>query len=459
MQKPPPMELAEARQYLDVDPRLGREAVERAHAFARADLDQHLLSASPEQRAELHERVRLLDEARECLLRHAPPPGPFSGGTAPAPGAFRGGVAPQPRPFSGGGGTTPLPAVPISPMMGPGALSGSEAPFGGVPMAAPPTPPSGGKGRLWWILGCAAIVLFVGAALVAGGGVAAWFYYSRDSQAVVAPSPAATGAPTESSSATPGSPGATPGESPVAGGAFPATGEAHPDEETQKKFREAGRNSEGMQEFVHNTDGSIMVVIPDGEVVFGPHAPGEEPKSVAVPSFLMSKYEVTNRQFRLFVDAVQINPGPEWERLAEKAGPDAPACGLSLQLARAYCEWAGLALPSEVQWERAARGDDDRLFPWGSQLVAENAAFNLPSVLPVGSRPAGASPFGIQDMAGNAWEWTAARDPKENFPILKGGAATDGDPAVLEIPIRGQAEGDYDVENGFRTVWNPPADE
>ena len=495
------MELAEAKALLGLDPASGAAAIDQAHARARAAVEQVWNSTPPEHRPELAERARRLDEARAVLLQHAPAPGPFSGGTptpgpfsggvAPTPGPMTGGVAPTPGPFSGGAPPTPSPMIgggtptpgPFSggvrptpgPMTGgvaptPGPMIGGMAPTlgpmtGGVPPTPGPMiggpgvkPPGAGNGRIWMIAGCVLVLLMLGGALLVGGGVAAWFYYAGDR-----PTPTASGSPvpaTPEQGGVPGEPGSAPSpgepaQGPVAGGPFPGVGDASPDPETDKKFRDAGKNALGLQEFIHNQDGSIMVIIPEGEVVFGPHAPGEEPKKVAVPSFAISKYEITNRQFQQFVEAAGADPGPEWEKRAQAAGPDAPACGLSLPLARAYCEWAGMRLPTEVEWERAARGDDDRLYPWGSSQAPGNCAFGLEAVPSVGSRPAGASPFGIHDMAGSAWEWTSALDPQENFPILKGGGATDDDPVVLEIPIRGRAEGEYDPENGFRPVWTP----
>lgn len=88
---------------------------------------------------------------------------------------------------------------------------------------------------------------------------------------------------------------------------------------------------------------------------------------------------------------------------------DHPAIVLDGDEARAYCQWAGRRLPSEAEWEKAARGGDRRPYPWGEGVDCQRANFLgcLGEPAPVGAYPWGASPYGALDMAGNLWEWTA----------------------------------------------------
>lgn len=163
-----------------------------------------------------------------------------------------------------------------------------------------------------------------------------------------------------------------------------------------------------------------MSEIPGGKFMMGSdagNADAKPPHEVAVKTFMLDQFEVTNADFMLFVDAVAYktdaekgNESDTWLTYA-KDQDNHPVVKVSWNDAKAFCEWAGKRLPTEAEWEFAARGTDGRAFPWGNEYNAKNANgkdAGLRSTAAVGSFPAGASPFGIQDMSGNVQEWTAS---------------------------------------------------
>jgi len=163
-------------------------------------------------------------------------------------------------------------------------------------------------------------------------------------------------------------------------------------------------------------DGAPAVLIPAGAFVAGDdeNSPRRE---IFVDAFYLDRYEVTVGRYASFLKATgNVRPPDEWETVDLKNGGDLPVVGVGWQDADSYCRWVGRRLPTEAEWERAARGTDERKFPWGNEApTSEHARFAQTSrsavyqdgVARVGSRPKGASPFGIQDMSGNAWEWVA----------------------------------------------------
>ncbi|NKB65651.1 MAG: SUMF1/EgtB/PvdO family nonheme iron enzyme [Candidatus Latescibacteria bacterium] len=108
---------------------------------------------------------------------------------------------------------------------------------------------------------------------------------------------------------------------------------------------------------------------------------------------------------------------------------DHPAIEVSFEGARAYCEWAGKALPAEAQWQQACSGPDSLVYPWGDEYSTpdraniKGAKDGFPRTAPVGSFPQGRSPNGLWDMGGNVWEWTVG---PEDRPILRGGSWSNG---------------------------------
>ncbi len=198
-------------------------------------------------------------------------------------------------------------------------------------------------------------------------------------------------------------------------------------------------------EFVRESDGMVMLLIPAGSFMMGGRendyaaSPDERPlHEVQLDSYYMDKYEVSLAQYAAFINK-QIGAGgvcdaPETCVFARQdasfsfldkqdvgdgsiqyfplAGySDYPANNISWFGAAAYCDYVNGRLPTEAEWEYAARGDDGRLYPWGDAYPNETrTVFNSESfdnLLPVDSLPDGASAFGIYGMAGSMWEWTA----------------------------------------------------
>ena len=164
---------------------------------------------------------------------------------------------------------------------------------------------------------------------------------------------------------------------------------------------------------INPKDGAEMVWVPAGEFLMGSTddegVRDERPqRKVYLDGYWMYKTEVTVAQYRKFCEATnrEMPEAPEWGWKE-----DHPVVNVSWHDAVDYAKWAGASLPTEAQWEKAARGTDGRVFPWGNEwdagACANSVSWSLKGTKPVGSCPAGASPYGCVDMAGNAWEWCA----------------------------------------------------
>jgi eukaryotic-like serine/threonine-protein kinase len=170
---------------------------------------------------------------------------------------------------------------------------------------------------------------------------------------------------------------------------------------------------------VSSIDGMPQVYIPAGTFRMGGldvrRAPNEIPEhDVTLDAFWMDQLEVTNAMYALCVSTWACTPPQDFKSQRRPSyfnNPefnDYPVIYVTWGQAKAYCEWAGRRLPTEAEWERAGRGDDFRTFPWGEDKADGLLAnFNMlvGDTSRVGSYPAGASPFGVLDMAGNVAEW------------------------------------------------------
>lgn len=159
---------------------------------------------------------------------------------------------------------------------------------------------------------------------------------------------------------------------------------------------------------INRIDGAKMVWVPEGEFLMGSNRtdPHESPeRKVWLDGFWIYRHAVSVAQYRKFCAATghPMPPEPEWGWHSRH-----PIVSVRWDDALAYCQWAGVRLPTEAQWEKAARGTDGRFYPWGdvwNEKYCRNAASRAKGPVGVSDHPSGASPFGALNMAGNAAEW------------------------------------------------------
>jgi len=152
---------------------------------------------------------------------------------------------------------------------------------------------------------------------------------------------------------------------------------------------------------------------------------------VRLPAFYIDEHEVTNAEFARFLRETGYRPKEatsflkHWHGVAPPAElADHPVVYVDLEDARAYARWAGKRLPSELEWQRAAQGDDGRKWPWGNEFDPSRCNGSGKGTTPATAYPQGRSPFGCYDMAGNVWEWTESErsDGHTRFCIIRGGS-------------------------------------
>jgi len=234
-----------------------------------------------------------------------------------------------------------------------------------------------------------------------------------------------------------------------------------------------------------SADGMVMVYVPGGPFLMGSAesdkyaSEDEKPqRSVTLDAFWIDKTEVTNAQYDKCVKT-GVCKASEFANDPGYNGADQPVGGVGWYDAKTYCQWAGAALPAEAQWEKAARGTDGRIYPWGNQPATCDYAVmndgkgdgcgNGGHAWPAGSKPKGASPYGALDMAGNVWEWVedwyagypgaTYQDERygQRYKVLRGGGVFDAEGGVRAAGRARHAPGDLAnyIEYGFRCAVVP----
>lgn len=252
---------------------------------------------------------------------------------------------------------------------------------------------------------------------------------------------------------------------------------------SNKEIKPVSREEAG-----HNDD---MVLIPVGEFIMGNNgrsrAEGEgdrderPARKVYLDAFYIDRYEVTNADYKRFVDAAGHRTPVRWKNGIYPPGKgDHPVVYVSWTDAYSYCQWLEKRLPSEEEWEKAARGTDGRHFPWGNEFDPMKA--NTPQywlnvrrgggTMPVGSFKEGRGPYGLYDMAGNVYEWTESwykpypgnRSPNVHYgeknKVMRGGSWYDclSYGCGLSSPVYNRTRFAPEIRNnntGFRCAKNP----
>jgi formylglycine-generating enzyme required for sulfatase activity len=241
--------------------------------------------------------------------------------------------------------------------------------------------------------------------------------------------------------------------------------------------------------------GKELLLIPAGPFLMGedvspsdPNVPSSQPAhTVTLEAYYLSRFPITNAEYQRFVDATG-HPVPyrddefsrpyNWHRdrrTYPEGQADHPVVLVSWHDAQAYCRWAGVRLPNEAEWEKAARGVASRIWPWGDlwqERLCNAEGSGWPGTSAVGLfSPQGDSPFGLGDMAGNIWEWCSSspfpypyraadgrESPQRQGPRILRGGSFGSSREWVRCALRNSADAqDYGFNTGFRVALSLPA--
>jgi formylglycine-generating enzyme required for sulfatase activity len=226
-------------------------------------------------------------------------------------------------------------------------------------------------------------------------------------------------------------------------------------------------------------DGMVQVFVPAGEFIMGSDEKGSQQNrpahKVVLDAFWVDKVEVTNAMYALCVEAGKCTL-PVIERNPYYGHPrykNYPVVYVTWYDANSYCHWAGRRLPTEAEWEKAARGTDGRVYPWGNAMADRSLAnfnLNIGALLDVHRYPLGASPYSVLNMAGNVREWVADwfdkfyynASPRENpqgppsgeNKSLRGGSYLDDENEICTFHRFDHAPASPGINRGFRCASN-----
>jgi len=212
--------------------------------------------------------------------------------------------------------------------------------------------------------------------------------------------------------------------------------------------------------FTREKDGMVMVYVPDGPFIMGSENEDDEKPihTVTLDAFWIDRTEVTNEMYALCVQSGLCQP-PDSKSTSTVESyygnsdyTDYPVIQVSWNDAVGYCEWAGGHLPSEAEWEKAARGTNGRTYPWGEGLDKRYANYAGKDTTRVGSYESGKSPYGAYDLAGNVWEWV-----DDWYAAYPGSTVSDSNYKEKSKVLRG-GSWDYvysDVRSAFRSRLYP----